>query len=254
MVRKKKTALNAMFPSRMDEFEESLDPPDVDPVLRFTPVAWAKLQFFCHRGDTEIGGFGVACADDLLVVEDFVTVTQRASFVGVSFDDEAVADHFDSQVTAGRRPEQFARIWCHTHPGDCPRPSGVDEETFARVFGQCEWAVMFILARQGQTYARLQFNVGPRGAVRVPVTVDYSRPFGPSDHDDWELEYGENVHVENPTPEAFAFTWPDGSGAGQSHSTTRRRKPRNAPAAGSRTRRKSKKSGARKRGHRSDSK
>ena len=34
------------------------------PTLRFTPDAWAKLLFFCHYGDTEIGGFGVSAADD----------------------------------------------------------------------------------------------------------------------------------------------------------------------------------------------
>ena len=38
-----------------------------------------------------------------------------------------------------------------------------DEETFARVFGRTDWAVMFILARQGQSYARLRFHVGPGG-------------------------------------------------------------------------------------------
>ena len=35
-------------------------PSDRPPVLIFAPLAWLKLQFFCHAGDTEIGGFGVA--------------------------------------------------------------------------------------------------------------------------------------------------------------------------------------------------
>ena len=47
----------------------------------------------------------------------------------VSFDDEAVADLFDTQVDAGRKPEQFARVWLHSHPGDSPRPSNTDEES-----------------------------------------------------------------------------------------------------------------------------
>lgn len=89
------------------------------PVLRFSPTAWAKLHFFCHRGDTEIGGFGVTRADDLLVVEEFLTVKQETSAGSVVFDDAAVADFFDAQVDAGRRPEQFARVWLHSHPGDC---------------------------------------------------------------------------------------------------------------------------------------
>ena len=49
------------------------------PILRFTPTAWAKLQYFCHRGNTEIGGFGLTSAEDLLLVEDFLTVRQSVS-------------------------------------------------------------------------------------------------------------------------------------------------------------------------------
>jgi hypothetical protein len=82
--------------------------------LRFTPTAWAKFQFFCHAGDTEVGGFAITEATDLLLVTDFVTVRQRVSCVTVAFDDEAVADFFDAQVDAGRKPEQFGRCWLHT--------------------------------------------------------------------------------------------------------------------------------------------
>ena len=124
------------------------------PVLRFSPTAWSKLLFFRDHGQTEIGGFGITSSEDLLLVEDFVTVKQEDTAVSVSFDDEAVADFFDAQVDAGRKPEQFARVWCHTHPGECAQPSSVDEETFGRVFGHCQWAVMFVLARDGKTYAR----------------------------------------------------------------------------------------------------
>ncbi len=167
------------------------------PILRFTPTAWAKLLFFCHRGQTEIGGFGVASADDPLRVEAFATVAQTATSVSVAFDDAAVADFFDTQVDAGRRPHQFARIWCHTHPGDCPQPSGIDEETFQRVFGRSDWAVMFILARGGETYARLRFNAGPGGDMIIPVRVDYSGPFLGTDHETWAREYDRNVRAES---------------------------------------------------------
>jgi hypothetical protein len=120
-------------------------------------------------------------------------VEQTCSWAHVAFDDESVADFFDAQVDAECRPEQFARIWVHTHPGDCPQPSLTDEDTFQRVFGRSDWAVMFILAQQGQTYARLRFNVGPGGAIEMPVEVDYSRPFSGSDLDSWEQEYLSNV-------------------------------------------------------------
>ena len=48
---------------------------------------------------------------------------------------------------------------------------------------------MFILARGGQSYARLRFNVGPGGDLDLPVSVDYSRPFTGSDHAAWKAEY-----------------------------------------------------------------
>ena len=63
-----------------------------------------------------------------------------------------------------------------------------DEETFARVFGRSDWAVMFILARGGQSYARLRFNVGPGGSLMLPVEVDYRRPFPASDQAAWSEE------------------------------------------------------------------
>jgi len=185
-------------------------------MLRFTPYAWAKLWWFCYRGDTEVGGFGVtslapdpgetdpeesgagdhaAGAGHALLIVDFVTVKQEVSLVSVHFEDEAVADFFEDQVDQGRKPDQFARIWLHTHPGDCPNPSGTDEETFKRVFGRCDWAVMFILAKGGQTYARMKFNVGPGGQCELPVGVDFLETFQGADHEAWEAEYQANIHV-----------------------------------------------------------
>jgi hypothetical protein len=167
-----------------------------EPVLRFTPYAWAKLQFFCHAGDTEIGGFGLAATDDPLLVTDLLTVRQSVSSASVEFDDVAVAELFEDQVDAGHRPDRFARLWCHTHPGHSPDPSGTDEETFDRVFGSCEWALMFILARGGRTYARLRFNAGPGGDLEIPVAIDYHTPFPGADHEAWANEYDAHVHPE----------------------------------------------------------
>lgn len=167
-----------------------------DPVLRFSPQAWGKLLYFRDRGPTEIGGFGITPADDLLYVQDFLTVKQTVTAASVSFDDAAVADFVEAQVDAGRQPGQVLRVWCHTHPGRSPQPSGTDEATFARCFGACDHAVMFVLARGGETYARLRFNVGPGGSLLIPVGVDYSRAFAGSDFGAWEAEYQANIHEE----------------------------------------------------------
>ena len=71
------------------------------PTLRFTPLAWAKLEFLCHAGDSEIGGFGITSKGDLLLVEDFVTVKQSTTAVSVKFEAIAVAEFFEDQVDAG---------------------------------------------------------------------------------------------------------------------------------------------------------
>ncbi len=63
--------------------------------VTFSPLAWLKLQLFLHGGDTEVGGFGICRENDLLYVEEFVSVKQRASVATVAFDDAAVADYFD---------------------------------------------------------------------------------------------------------------------------------------------------------------
>jgi len=190
---------NLKKPLQLNRITQLQRRPD-SPRLRFTADSWAKLIHLCHRGDTEIGGFGITTPEDQLLVNEFFVPTQQTTAVTVSFDDESVADFFEDQVTAGRSPEQFGRIWIHTHPGNCPRPSSVDEETFARVFGGCDWAVMFILARGGATYARLRFNTGPGGTMELPVEVDFQQPFIASDHDAWEAEYLKRVHEQQAHP------------------------------------------------------
>jgi len=164
--------------------------------LRFSPTAWAKLLYFRDQSENEVGGFGITASDDLLYVRDFVTVKQKVTFASVRFEDEAVANFFEDQVDFGRQPQQFARIWLHTHPGDCPKPSMTDEDTFQRVFGNCDFAIMCIVAQSNQSYARIGFNVGPGGEVLLPVQVDYSEPFEGSDHKCWDQEFKGNVHEE----------------------------------------------------------
>jgi proteasome lid subunit RPN8/RPN11 len=143
--------------------------------------------------DNEVGGFGITKPNDLLFVTDFILVKQKVTVVSVSFDDSSVADFFDQQVEQKRKPEQFARIWLHTHPGNSPSPSMTDEQTFDRVFGACDWSVMFILAQGGSSYARLHFKAGPGGDLKIPVHVDYGCQFDGSDFKHWAEQYRANV-------------------------------------------------------------
>ena len=107
-------------------------------ILRFSPTAWAKLLFLRDLGDTEVGGFGISAADDLLFVEDVQLVRQVCTGASVAFDDQAVADFFDRQVDMGRMPSQFGRLWVHTHPGNFAEPSMTDEDSAPDVSGQAQ--------------------------------------------------------------------------------------------------------------------
>ena len=165
------------------------------PALRFSPTAWAKLLFLREVRESEIGGFAITADDDPAYVEDVKLPRQCCTAVSVIFDDMAVADFFDEQVDRGLRPDRFARVWVHTHPGDCPLPSWLDELTFERVFRQPDWAVMFILAGGENSYARLRFNRGPGVEVILPVRVDHRRPFPAANFADWQSEYAANVTI-----------------------------------------------------------
>ena len=55
---------------------------------------------------------------------------------------------------------------------------------------------MFIVAQSGETYARLQFNVGPRTEIEIPVKRDFTHPFPACEPEAWEQEYLANVHPQ----------------------------------------------------------
>jgi len=146
-------------------------------------------------GPTEVGGFGISTPGDLLFVQDIQLVGQHCTESFVAFDDIGVADFFEDQIDLGRKPEEVGRIWIHTHPGCCPQPSPTDIDTFNRVFGNCDWGVMFIIARSGNTSAELHWKAGS-ASLPMDVEVDFSKPFAGSDHTIWDEEYHTTVHAE----------------------------------------------------------
>jgi hypothetical protein len=165
--------IQAARPNPPESFRPRRRP--VEKTLTFAPLAWLKLRLFLHTDEVEVGFFGISAESDLLYVEDLAVVQQRVTQVTVPFDDAAVADHFDQCADAGIGPARCGRVWVHTHPGSSPNPSATDEDTFERVFGSCDWAIMAIVARSGASYARLSFNAGPGGSGIIPVTVDWER-------------------------------------------------------------------------------
>jgi hypothetical protein len=165
-----------------------------------------------------VGGFGIAAKEDLLYVEDFVTVRQEVTPTSVRFDDNAVADFFDHCVDRGLPVERFGRLWCHTHPWESVTPSNLDEETFAGCFGHCHWSAMFILGRTRRTYARLALRVGPGAQIELPVTVDWSAwPACLVSNDgqwqtrieQWQQEFHDHIHLLAPERHPFALVTPE---------------------------------------------
>ena len=53
--------------------------------------------------------------------------------------------------------------------------------------------MLFVVAQDNNTYARLRFNVGPGGEVLIPTAIDYGHNFGPSSHELWDAEYTANI-------------------------------------------------------------
>lgn len=167
--------------------------------VRISPTAWAKMLYLQEISKTEVGGFGISIADDLLYIDDFELIKQRCTPVSVKFDDEDVSNFLLDKVEEGFLPEQVMRIWVHTHPGMNTTPSPTDEKVFSRAFGSCDWAVMLILSNSSKPYCRIKFNSGVLAGtyMEIDVEVDYlSRDFYGTDFAEWEKEFQEKVIEE----------------------------------------------------------
>jgi len=163
--------------------------------LRFTPTAWAKLLTFMDMSDTEVSVFGVAeDPEDLLLVTDVALLKQEVTQVTVELDDDAVAEHIEQYAETGVQPVQCARIWIHTHPMFSTKPSHVDETTFKKAFGGCDWAIMLIVSQADKPYCRLRMQT-PLGPIsqEIEVEVDLRTHFPGTKHDQWEEEFVDKV-------------------------------------------------------------
>lgn len=192
--------------------------------LFFTPYAFAKLIFFRDKGPTEISGMGITDIDQLNVVKDIKLIKQSCTSITTEFDDTAIADFFEDMVDAGYHPKQFGRVWIHTHPGNSASPSNTDEETFAKAFGKCDHAIMAILARGGESYARLQIANPMRVVQKLSVHIAYNMSFPGSDHEAWAKEYSDCV-TEQQIVQNFAGGGWTNNGDYQTWAGAREKKP-----------------------------
>jgi len=162
--------------------------------LKFSAYAWAKLQYVLNLGNTEVGMFGLTDSEDPLTVLDLVMPPQEVTESSVEFSGDGVADYYEDCIELGLQPNQYARIWIHTHPMGVYKPSALDEKTFKEVFGKCDWAIMYILTKDQRDYCALQYNKIPSHRVELTGNrVDFSIPFCESRQEEWAEEYKKNV-------------------------------------------------------------
>lgn len=178
--------------------------------LRFTPYAWAKMVYLRDKGDTEVSFFAITRSADLGLVIDLQMPKQIDSAAFTEFKEEELVDFFEDMVEQGFQPEEFARIWCHTHPGASASPSGQDEETFKKEFAAPNWAIMFILGKTDKPFENkfsitcrlkcknhpeLAHVIGSHVSKDIPVEVDYGADSYAVDSGAraaWDAEYLEN--------------------------------------------------------------
>jgi proteasome lid subunit RPN8/RPN11 len=174
-------------------------------LLRFTPYAWARLLILRDAGDTEIGAFGLTRPNDPLLIEDIILPDQHCTSATTEFDDTTIAKFFEDMVEKGHQPTDFGRVWIHTHPGNSPNPSNKDEETFNQVFGRCDHAIMFILAKDDSCYARLQLRKPfPITTDKLKVVIDYLAPISQETLTLWRQDYAQHITSR---PFVYARHW-----------------------------------------------
>jgi len=181
--------------------------------LRFTPYAYAKLLWMRDRGDTEVAGYCVTGTEDPLLVTDFVLIKQECTSVTFDLDPEDGVEHTERMMDQGLSPWACNNILAHTHPGNCPNPSSVDEKNFVSAFSHPDWAIMFIIANGGETYCRLKINIGPGVTKQLGVEIDWGTPFAGTNIKSWEAEY-----IEKVSEKPFRMTGKEGTTAQSAHS------------------------------------
>jgi hypothetical protein len=194
------------------------------PRLRLDPLAWLKLQFFATTWDCAVGGFGLSTGEDPFHVERFTTVPQHATRDAVHFVDAGAGA--GAVARARRRPRRRrprprfrpSRVLILTHAGTDPAPTEADEALFAATFGHLDWSALLVVARDGDTFARLSLTSGPIRTVPLTIEIDWrtwsrfveDQPCQfPRLAEAWKDEYARNIHFDDeltePSPDQL---WP----------------------------------------------
>lgn len=142
------------------------------PLITISDLAYAKILQML-KANTEIGAFGLSRQDNPLHIVDLGFPHQTVSGSSVEFDDDKIAQYVDEMYVQGWEPCESCRIWIHTHPQGVNSPSSTDEATFAKIFGNYDWAVMLIFPKKSQPYARIQTTFPIPFSAEATVEVLY---------------------------------------------------------------------------------
>lgn len=178
------------------QVEKFMSPQKSAPVLKFTPYAWAKLRYMRDKGESEVGGFGITPTEDPMLITDIKMVPQKCTMATVDIEGRDISDFVNNMMDIGLAPWQCSNIWIHTHPGNSAKPSGIDENNFDKSFSHPHWAIFYILAKDGEEYCRIRFNVGPGLEFEINAVIDYDHEFPASDPKAWDKEYCDNIVIE----------------------------------------------------------
>lgn len=140
--------------------------------LKFLPEVFRTLKTLCAHYDHEIGCFGITSPDDPLLVIDLAFPKQKVSATEVDFDEDDVSRIVTEYAMKGHPADQITNIWIHTHPGSSAKPSGTDEKTFANSYSSQPLAVMFILAKGGETFTRIRTTIKGVGMFMEPKDIE----------------------------------------------------------------------------------
>jgi proteasome lid subunit RPN8/RPN11 len=111
------------------------------------------MRLLVQKADTEVGMMGVATTEDPLLITELHVIEQDASGAYFEFRDEALMKWQHEMHERGLSPEQYWRCWWHSHPGEGVTPSGTDQTTFSKNFGQCPWSIMAIISKSVEKYS-----------------------------------------------------------------------------------------------------
>jgi proteasome lid subunit RPN8/RPN11 len=142
----------------------------------------------------EVSLYGITESNSL-VIKDFWIPYQFGTAVTTEFDEEKKVEEVDKLIQKGLDPNNFLKIWVHTHPKMSPNPSGTDIQTFKTKFNNLNWSIRLILGQNKQMTVKYQQNSPIPLELDLKTEIDFSnfKGFGIEEQTALLLELAEKV-------------------------------------------------------------